>query len=275
MVVSTPTSAPNAAAAIAALRVLLPHSVKLVEGAPQAWLNSATPEVLARDLALLVEPLGAGELRVRIASTATFDAVGREIWRLTVAVRDRPGLLASTAAVASQHRLSIVSARCASWSALDAHGEALALQQVEVVSGDLNLSGEPDWPWIGQDLRAALTDGQAPITRFLPSGPAEVTITPEGTPEGFDGCLWRVRVDAPDSFGLLAALCRWLTSAGANIEAAVVGLRSEATGNSSTASTTTLSTATISTATDELVVAAGPGFDSRAAELAAELSRPG
>lgn len=256
MVVSTPTSAPNAAAAIAALRVLLPNSVKLVEGAPQAWLISATTEVLARDLALLVEPLGAGELRVRIASTATSDSVGREIWRLTVAVRDRPGLLASTAAVASQHRLSIVSARCASWSALDAHGEALALQQVEVVSGDLNLSGEPDWPWIGQDLRAALTDGQAPITRFLPSGPAEVTIIPEGS----DGYLWRVRVDAPDTFGLLAALCRWLTSAGANIEAAVVGLRSEATG---------------STASDELVVAAGPGFDSRAAELAAELSRPG
>jgi len=264
MVVSTSTSAPNAAAAIAALRVLLPNSVKLVEGAPQAWLISAPPEVLARDLALLVEPLGASELRVRIASTATSDPVGREIWRLTVAVRDRPGLLASTAAVASQHRLSIVSARCASWSALDAHGEALALQQLEVVSGDLNLSGEPDWPWIGQDLRSALTDGQAPITRFLPTGAADVTITaedtPEATPEGSDGCLWRVRVDAPDTFGLLAALCRWLTAAGANIEAAMVGMRSEATGN---------------TATDELVVSAAAGFDARAAELADELSRPG
>ncbi len=258
MVVSSPTS--NVTTAMAALRSLLPHSVKLVEGAPQAWLISAVPEVLAGDLALLAEPLGAGELRVRIASTATSDSVGREIWRLTVAVRDRPGLLAGTAAVASQHRLSIVSARCASWSAHHAHGEAFALQQVEVVSGDLNLSGEPDWPWIGQDLRAALTDGQAPISRFLPSGPAKVTITPEGS----GGFRWRVRVDAPDTFGLLAALCRWLTSAGANIEAAVVGLRSDVSGD----------TATI-IATDELVVAAGAGFDARAPELAAELSRPG
>ena len=251
MVVRTTMSATDPAAAGVALRALLPESAHLVDGAPAAWLVSAAPEVLAGDLALLVEPLGAGELRVRIASTAANDDSGREIWRLTVAVRDRPGLLASTAAVASQHRLSIVSARCATWNV-----EGLALQQIHVVSGDLNLSGEPDWPWIGQDLRAALTGGQTPITRFLPSGPAKVTISPEAGP----GSRWRVQVDAPDAFGLLAALCRWLATAGANIEAAVVRSRGGAAGTVPTA---------------ELVVSADPGFDRRATELAEELSRPG
>lgn len=251
MVVGTPTSAPNPADAMAALLALLPKADALVAHAPEAWLISADPTVLASDLALLVEPLGADELRIRIASTARNDDQGREIWRVTVAVRDRPGLLAGTAAVASQHRLSIASARCASWPR-----EGLALQEVELVSAESNLSGEPDWPWIGQDLRTALTGGELPVARFLPRGRAEVSITEEGDQTG----RWRVRVEAPDAVGLLAALCRWVVHAGANIEAAIIGNRGEDSG---------------AVAVDELVVSAGPGFDHRAAELGDQLSRPG
>ena len=236
---------------MAELRALLPQANALVDDAPAAWLISAEPAVLAADLALLVEPLGADELRIRIASTSRRDGLGREIWRVTVAVRDRPGLLAGTAAVASQHRLSIAGARCASWLR-----DGLALQQVELVSAEANLSGEPDWPWIGQDLRAALTGGDAPITRFLPAGPAVATITPDPTQPD----RWRVRVEAPDAVGLLAALCRWVVEAGGNIEAAVIGSTEQGGG---------------SLVVDELVVAADEAFQHRADELAAQLSRPG
>ena len=251
MVVGTSTSAPNPNAVMAELRALLPQANALVDDAPEAWLVSAEPAVLAGDLALLVEPLGADELRIRIASTARADELGREIWRVTVAVRDRPGLLAGTAAVASQHRLSIAGARCASWVR-----EGLALQQVELVSAEANLSGEPDWPWIGQDLRTALTGGNRPTTRFLPAGQASVTITADPVQQR----RWRVRMEAPDAVGLLAALCAWVVDAGANIEAAVIGSR-DLDG--------------VLLAVDELVVAAEDDFQFRAQDLADQLSRPG
>ena len=180
----------------------------LLATAPGPWATSADPEDLAADLALLASPLGAEEVRLRIS--AVLPAV--DTWELAIVAHDRPGLLALTASVAAAHDLSISSARIASWGEL-----SIALQRVRVVAVKLPLSGEPEWPFIGQELRSALT-GPAPTAdaeAFLPAGCIVRSITP-----GRLETHWIIDIDAPDEVGLLARVAATLLALGADVMAA-------------------------------------------------------
>lgn len=218
---------------------------ELANGAPEAWLRSEPAAVLAADLALLATPLGPSELRVR---SEPLDPPGPSSrWRLSVAVADRPGLLATTAAVAAVHGLSILQARAATWVAL-----GLALQRVDVVPVGRHLTGEPDWVEVGQALRGAFSGSAIPAARFHPGGPAIATIDALPGPQGAP-TRWEVAVSAPDAVGLLAVTARWLSDQGANIEAAVVRSFD-------------------GRAVDRFVVGCAAPLDARAGELAAALS---
>lgn len=180
----------------------------LVDGAPEPWWTSAEPSLLAADIALLAPLLGVDEARVRIGTPEVADGP----WDLSIVVYDRPGLLATTARVLADQGLTIVSARIASWSS---HG--LALQRIGVVPVELPLSGEPDWPFIGQKLRTALTGPvDAPVeSAMLPDGCAVRAVRP-----GRALSQWFIDIEANDEIGLLARIAGTLQALGADVIAA-------------------------------------------------------
>ena len=178
---------------------------ELLDDAPEPWWESTSVAGLATDLVLLAPRLGPDEVRIRILP-------GASNWELSVVASDRPGLLATTAGVLAYNDLSIDDARIATW---ENHG--LALQRLRVSSRGLTSSSEPDFPFIGQDLRSALA-----IPRSRPDG--------AGFP---DGCAirsvvnvgqrrWRVEVEARDEIGLLSRVASALHALGANVLAADV-----------------------------------------------------
>src|SRR5688572_21754405 len=116
-----------------------------LDRAPDVWLTSAPPAVLAGDLSLCHPELGPTETR----------AVARPLesgnHRLTVVARDRPGLLAATAGTLASAGFSITTASAATW-------DELALHAFTVV-------GEADWDELGSGLRAVAA-GASPRPPF-------------------------------------------------------------------------------------------------------------
>lgn len=199
-----------ATASVSQLRGLLaqttvPRGVaaRLLQGVSPLWVLSASPAVLAGDLALCHPRLEPGEVR------AVARAMPAEnTFRLTVVATDRPGLMADTAATLASAGVSIVSASVMTWP-----GRKLALHAVTVRS---DTAFDPTrWAAIGEQLRQ-MAGGTAATFPFVPAGTARVTRTGEG-----DGTSI-VRVTAPDRLGLLSAICRWFADHGVSIEAADV-----------------------------------------------------
>jgi hypothetical protein len=181
------------------------RAAAVVDGAPCGWWE-APAEDLVVDALLVAPGLRPGEVRVRVASPAP----GDHDWELSVVAPDRPGLLSRTATVCTAHRVSIRSARVASWP-------GLALQRLRVRPLDVPLSGEPDWTSLGQALRGALTAAH--------DDPVDIAVDPaiefriEAVDDLGDG-THRVRVSGDDRLGLLAMITRTLWAAGGDIRSA-------------------------------------------------------
>src|SRR4051794_35222391 len=168
------------------------------------WLLSEPAEVLAGDLALCHPTLFPNEVRASVKPTTD-----RAAYRLTVVVKDRPGLLAATAGVLGFHGLSLTSASAATWPELE-----LALQCVMVVDPDGRERFDTDWDEMGKSLRAALLGSHPVEPDFAPKPPVVVRATPDDQGRSVVG------IEAPDQIGLLWALTHWFESRDCNIEAA-------------------------------------------------------
>ena len=176
---------------------------ELVGGASTLWLMGEPADVLAGDLVLCHPALGPGEVRARVLPTAE-----PATWRVGVVTRDRPGLLAATAAALAAEGLSIVSASATTWP-----GPALALQRVAAARPDGR--AEPNWDAVGARLRRGLSGvGATPRPDCAPFRPVTVEAAPQSSGRTM------VTVEAPDRVGLLWALAWWLAEHGCNIEVA-------------------------------------------------------
>ena len=181
---------------------------QLLAEAPEPWWLAATDAELVADISLLIARLGDSEVRLRISAPPE----GSDAWELSIVAHDRPGLLGLTASVVAQHDLSIVHARIASWAT-----EQIALQRVSVVPVKVPLSGEPEWPFIGQALRNALTGPPVEATDppVLPDGCAVRSVKP-----GRLETHWLIDIEARDEMGLLARIAGTLLALGADVIAA-------------------------------------------------------
>lgn len=180
---------------------------ELVRSASPLWLMSELPEALAIDLALCHPPLEAHEVRAVARPVAGSNAV-----RLTVVAADRPGLLADTAAVLAVEGHSVTAASACSWPD---RGLALHSLTFEPGGADVGRLAPKDWEDIGQRLRAlARGRGRRRIPEFRPIGPA--TVVADG---GADADAV-VEVSAPDTVGLLWAICQWFADQGVTIVSA-------------------------------------------------------
>lgn len=174
----------------------------LIGSAPSLWLTSDGPAALAGDLALCHPALGPAEVRAR-ASTATADGS----WRLTVVARDRPGLLADTAAVLAAEGLSVEGAAVATWGEPD-----IALHALRVTGP---LPDEQVLARVGDRLRT-MGPAERPTVPFSPVGEARVWVAGDADGDPV------ITVEAPDQVGLLWAICRWLADHDLSIQAAWV-----------------------------------------------------
>ncbi len=185
---------------------------ELIDGASPVWLMGEAAEAVAGDLVLAHPALRAGEVRAAVKPTS-----GGDVWRLTVAARDRAGLLAEIAGVLAAQDLSITSISASAWA-----GAGLAILRLAISAPGGQLMGAEDWDRVGEGLRSALSGeatGVAPHQRFQPAPPVRVTATPGETGRVV------LRLQAPDRIGLLWAVATWLSERGANIEVARVETR--------------------------------------------------
>ena len=170
----------------------------LLDGASPLWLMGEDAAVLASDLALCHPSLGLDEVRA-VARTIE----GSDHIRLTVVARDRPGLLADTAAVCAAEGLSIVTASAATWTA-----DGVAMHALTFAPH--GLFDDARWDALSSRLQA-LRDKDGTIT-FAPSGLATVRVDGAHTGRAV------ITVTAPDRLGLLWAICRWFADHDISIE---------------------------------------------------------
>jgi pimeloyl-ACP methyl ester carboxylesterase/glycine cleavage system regulatory protein len=171
-----------------------------LEDAPTLWLMSASPEVLAGDLALCHPQLEPDEVRAVARPIETTDAV-----RLTIAAQDRRGLLSDTTAVLAANGLCITDASAATWSGNGLALHAFTLENTSHVD-------ETGWKQLGEDLRAISAGLGKPRPEFVPVGRAIVTAY------GSEGQPTLVRVEAPDQVGLLSTICTWFADHDLSVE---------------------------------------------------------
>ncbi len=163
---------------------------ELVTTASPLWLLTDQPEALATDIALCHPPLATGEVRAATRLTA-----GSHRVRLTVVAADRPGLLADTAAVLAVEGYSVSWASACSWPALNLALHTLVFDPGEALNPNR-------WEELSVRLRTLGRKSRAKPA-FQPIGPAQVTVN------GTSASDTVVEVSAPDSVGLLWAICRW------------------------------------------------------------------
>ena len=172
----------------------------ILDSAAPLWLLSETPAVLAGDLALCRPRLKKDEVR---ALARHVD--GSNAFRLTIVARDRPGLLADSAAVLAVSGLSISQASGTTWQR----------PKVSVHSFVVDAGGGLDdkaWDKLGRRLRRMVATGNAPTPEVGPL--RRVTVSVHGA-----GDRSMVKVVAPDRTGLLSRICRYFHEWQINIEA--------------------------------------------------------
>jgi glycine cleavage system regulatory protein len=171
----------------------------LLRSASPLWLLSDSASALAGDLVLCRPPLQKDEIRAIARNIESSTLV-----RITIAGRDRRGLLADSAAILTANGLSICNASAATWS-----GQHLALHSF-IVSGGVHFDSA-SWDTLGQQLRTMVANGSAPSPPLEPLHPVRVTVEGAG-----DRSI--VKVVAPDEQGLLATICRYFQMHKVNIE---------------------------------------------------------
>lgn len=176
---------------------------KLLAKAPALWLTSESAAVLAADLALCHPKLGDDEIR------AVVRPMDDTTMRLTVVARDRPGLLADSAAVLAGNGLSISEASANTWPDM-----GLALHSF-VLSASNTLE-EPEWKVLCDGLRA-LSSGRRPTS----DGPRRGTRNRRVIVDcyGVGQTMSVVKVNADDEVGLLASITEWFAGHGVSIQA--------------------------------------------------------
>jgi UTP:GlnB (protein PII) uridylyltransferase len=179
-----------------------------VDSAPIGWLDGASEADLIEDLVLVTPELDAAAMRVRVRE------VGPS-WELSVVTTDRSGVLATSCRILSESGLSVTGARVASWT-----DRLVALQRFTINPVVLPLSGEPDWPTVTLNLRAALLaqsrNNDTNMARPLPAG-WELELLEHLT----FGRL-AVRFTAHDAPGLLAEITQFLSDVGTDVQSAHV-----------------------------------------------------
>ena len=128
-----------------------------LDSAPIGWLDGTSEADLIEDLVLVTPELDAAAMRVRVRE------VGAD-WELSIVTTDRSGVLATSCRILAESGLSISGARVASWT-----DRFVALQRFIVNPLVMPLSGEPDWPTVTLNLRAALL--ATPATQPLGATP--------------------------------------------------------------------------------------------------------
>jgi pimeloyl-ACP methyl ester carboxylesterase len=171
----------------------------LLATAPPLWLLSESAAALAEDLLLCRRPLKKNEVRALARHIE-----GSDLLRLMIVARDRPGLLADSAAVLTANGLSISSASASTW-----RRPKVALHSF-IVDPDPELGSE-GWVALGERLRKMVATGKAPTTAIGPLRPVDVTV--EGADQRFV-----VKVRAPDGKGLMSFICRYFHTHDLNIE---------------------------------------------------------
>lgn len=192
---------------------------ELLDGAAATWLMGERADTVAADLVLCYPPLALAEVRAQVFPAAEGG------WRLAVATRDRPGLLAAIAGVLAAHDLSITAGSGTAWPVHDVALMRVTATGPEVgatADGDGDGTGEgsgngessgdgPDWDAIGDDLRAVITEGRQVAPAFHQVAEAIVEVMPES------GGLVLVTITCPDTTGLLWAVASWFEHHGCNI----------------------------------------------------------
>ena len=171
----------------------------LLDSAAPLWLLSESAPALAGDLVLCRPKLHKGEVRALARRIENSSLV-----RLTIAARDRRGLLADSAAVLTSNGLSIVNASASTW-----RPQELALHSF-IVRGGVEFD-EGGWDVLGERLRSMVATGHADIPFIRALHPVRVTVQGSG-----DRSI--VQVVAPDEQGLLSTICRYFQTHRVNIE---------------------------------------------------------
>jgi [protein-PII] uridylyltransferase len=184
-----------------------PHVVDRIERAPRAYLLSQQGADIARQ-ARFVEPVPArGEASVAVlpaepGPNPSNGSAPHERWRIEVAARDRPGLLATIAGVVAEAGFDILDAAVATW----ADGAALDTFLVQDTGG-----AAPDPVRLESDIVAAF---DTPLDS-RPNPDAELRFDDHASP-WYTIC----EVRSPDRRGLLRSLAAAMASAGANVYSA-------------------------------------------------------
>lgn len=202
---------------VAALADAAPESVvrQHVEAMPAGYIQSWSTDELAAHIRLMWPPPVGDEARLAVANGAGADD-------LTLAVADRPGLLALTSGVLALHTISVLGGRFAT------RADGVALQALHVVDA-LGQSIEPArWERVRRDLSAALR-GALPLEQRLaekrhayrraagrPLAPS-VRVDPDASTHAT-----LVEVHAADRIGLLHAVTRALYEENLDIHLAKV-----------------------------------------------------
>jgi pimeloyl-ACP methyl ester carboxylesterase/glycine cleavage system regulatory protein len=171
----------------------------LLGAAPPLWLLSESAPALAGDLVLCRPMLQEGEIRALARHIEDSTLV-----RITIAARDRRGLLADSAAILSASGLSISTASASTW-----RRQHLAVHSF-IVGGGVQFDSAA-WEVLGERLRTMVATGTAPSPILRPLQPVMVTVQGAGNRS-------MVEVVAPDEQGLLATICRYFQVHDVNIE---------------------------------------------------------
>jgi Kef-type K+ transport system membrane component KefB len=188
--------------------------VERIQHAPRAYLLSQEAADVARQAAL-IEPLPPRH-KARVGVVAIDGPADAHLeWRVEVAVRDRPALLATVSGVLADFGLDVLDAVIATWpdgAALESFRVRRALLEPAQLEAEQVAQARPPEPsWLEPEIVAAF---DRPLTS-PPNPDAEVIFDDAGSP-WYTLC----EVRSPDRRGLLHTITVGLASAGADVHSA-------------------------------------------------------
>ena len=186
-----------------------PAVIDRIRDAPRSYVLSQRAPDIAREATLVDPRPGRNEARVAVV------ALDDSSWRIEVAVRDRPGLLATISGVLADQGLDIVDAVVATWSdgaAVDSFVVRRAeLQPARLAPEELALVPAPE----SEVLRSAIEAAFDFPLAALPNPDAQLRFDDLSSP-WYTIC----EVRSPDRRGLLHSLSAGISSAGADVHSA-------------------------------------------------------
>jgi len=185
-----------------------------IQHAPRAYLINQEALDVARQAALLESLPQRNRARVGVIGLESAAGAPDE-WRVEVAVRDRPALLATVSGVLADAGLDVLDAVIATWpdgAALESFRVRRALVAPARLEEDrIARARPPERAWLEQEIVAAF---DRPLTS-PPNPDAEVIFDDAGSP-WYTLC----EVRSPDRHGLLHTITVGLASAGADVHSA-------------------------------------------------------